>query len=86
MSVGLGHVLGGRRRTDAHVEAVPGSSSMDEHTFVERVSTDMPPRPANHESIIATTLGRESPDDETAFELELGPNNCTADDGAAAGD
>ncbi|ELZ04141.1 MBL fold metallo-hydrolase [Natrialba aegyptia] len=52
--------------------------SMDEESFVEFTASDMPPRPANYEEIIATNLGRESPDDEEAFELELGPNNCAA--------
>ncbi|MDS0292816.1 MBL fold metallo-hydrolase [Halogeometricum luteum] len=49
---------------------------LSEERFVEAVLADMPPRPANYEEIIRTNLGRESPDDETAFELELGPNNC----------
>ena len=49
---------------------------MEESDFVERVLSDMPPRPANYQRIIATNLGRETPDEETAFELELGPNNC----------
>jgi glyoxylase-like metal-dependent hydrolase (beta-lactamase superfamily II) len=47
-------------------------------TFVERVLTDMPPRPANYESIIAVNLGQETADDEVAFTMELGPNNCAA--------
>ncbi|MFC7154931.1 MBL fold metallo-hydrolase [Halomarina halobia] len=56
--------------------------SMDEDEFVEFVVSDMPPRPANYEGIVATNLGRQSPDDEEAFELELGPNNCAASEGA----
>jgi len=50
----------------------------DEAAFVDYVTTDVPPRPANFEAIIAINLGRETADDETAFELELGPNNCGA--------
>lgn len=46
--------------------------------FVEFVLEDMPPRPGNFEEIIATNLGQESVDDDKAFELELGPNNCAA--------
>lgn len=46
--------------------------------FVEATLADMPPRPNNFEEIIATNLGRASVDDEEAFELELGPNNCAA--------
>jgi thiosulfate/3-mercaptopyruvate sulfurtransferase len=47
-------------------------------SFVERVLADSPPRPANFETIIEANLGRETLDDETAFEVELGPNNCAA--------
>ena len=33
--------------------------------------------PTSHkERVVAVNLGRESVDAETAFELELGPNNC----------
>ncbi|ADJ13987.1 MBL fold metallo-hydrolase [Halalkalicoccus jeotgali] len=56
--------------------------SMDEEEFVEFVVSDMPPQPANHEEIIAANLGHETPDDETAFALELGPNNCAASEEA----
>ena len=52
--------------------------SMDRDEFVEYVVADMPPRPANFEDIIAVNLGREDVDDEDAFALELGPNNCAA--------
>jgi hypothetical protein len=34
--------------------------------------------PANADRIVAVNCGRETVDDETAFELELGPNNCAA--------
>jgi hypothetical protein len=52
--------------------------SVDREPFVERVLAAMPPRPANHETIIEVNLGRASADGEEAFELELGPNNCAA--------
>jgi glyoxylase-like metal-dependent hydrolase (beta-lactamase superfamily II) len=52
--------------------------SMDRDEFVEFVLSDMPPRPANYEDIIATNLGQQTADDDEAFELELGPNNCAA--------
>ncbi|MFB6142954.1 MAG: MBL fold metallo-hydrolase [Halorientalis sp.] len=51
---------------------------MDREDFVARVVRDMPPRPANVERVLAVNLGREDPDDEAAFEMELGPNNCAA--------
>ena len=56
--------------------------SMDKDEFIEFIVSDMPPRPANYEDIITTNLGQESPDDEEAFELELGPNNCAASEEA----
>jgi hypothetical protein len=60
--------------------------SMDREEFVEFVLSDMPPRPANYEEIIATNLGRQYTDDEEAFELELGPNNCAASQNSLTGD
>jgi len=60
--------------------------SMDEESFVETVLGDMPPRPANYEEIIATNLGQNAVDDEEAFTLELGPNNCAASQESLAGD
>jgi glyoxylase-like metal-dependent hydrolase (beta-lactamase superfamily II) len=55
-----------------------GALSMTREAFVEFILADMPPRPSNHEAIIATNLGRRETDDGEAFELELGPNNCAA--------
>jgi len=60
--------------------------TMDEQEFVDLILADMPPRPANYEDIIATNLGRNAVDDEEAFTLELGPNNCAASQGSLAGD
>ena len=50
----------------------------DREAFVDYVLSDMPPRPANYEEIIETNLGRTDVDDDEAFTLELGPNNCAA--------
>ncbi|QCC52382.1 MBL fold metallo-hydrolase [Halapricum salinum] len=50
----------------------------DREEFVETVLADMPPRPANYEQIIATNLGQRDTDEDEAFTLELGPNNCAA--------
>ncbi|NHN61980.1 MBL fold metallo-hydrolase [Haloarcula sp. JP-Z28] len=58
-------------------DQLPGFT-MDREAFVEYVCDDIPPRPANFERIIAINLGTETADDDTAFELELGPNNCAA--------
>ena len=60
--------------------------TMDEDDFVDLVLSDMPPRPANYEDIIATNLGQQQVDDEEAFTLELGPNNCAASQDALTGD
>ncbi|WP_222913291.1 MBL fold metallo-hydrolase [Natrinema sp. SYSU A 869] len=60
--------------------------TMDEDEFVELILSDMPPRPANYEDIIPTNLGQQAADDEEAFELELGPNNCAASQESLAGD
>lgn len=50
----------------------------DAAAFVERLVTDMPPRPANYREVIAVNLGRTSVDADRAFTIELGPNNCAA--------
>jgi glyoxylase-like metal-dependent hydrolase (beta-lactamase superfamily II) len=60
--------------------------SVGEEEFVDIVLADMPPRPANYQEIIATNLGQQEADDEEAFELELGPNNCAASRSALTGD
>ena len=60
--------------------------TMDEDEFVNLILSDMPPRPANYEDIIATNLGQNAVDDEEAFTLELGPNNCAASQDSLAGD
>jgi len=49
----------------------------DRESFVDAVLSESPP-PKNYQRIVDVNLGRESIDDETAFELELGPNNCAA--------
>ena len=60
--------------------------SVDEDEFVDIVLADMPPRPANYEKIIATNLGQNAVDDDEAFTLELGPNNCAASQNALTSD
>jgi glyoxylase-like metal-dependent hydrolase (beta-lactamase superfamily II) len=52
--------------------------TMDREAFVDYICDDIPPRPANFERIISINLGTATVDDATAFELELGPNNCAA--------
>jgi glyoxylase-like metal-dependent hydrolase (beta-lactamase superfamily II) len=50
--------------------------SLSEEAFVEAVTESLPERPANDARIIGINLGREAVDEGTAFDLELGPNNC----------
>jgi DNA mismatch repair protein MutS len=52
--------------------------SMDRQSFTGRIVMDTPDRPANFQRIVAINLGLVDADDEDAFELELGPNNCAA--------
>jgi len=93
-------LVGGAHFSDAAVPADDGTYTapigdltermdaltMDEDEFVELILSDMPPRPANYEDIIATNLGQNEVDDEKAFTLELGPNNCAASQESLAGD
>jgi glyoxylase-like metal-dependent hydrolase (beta-lactamase superfamily II) len=55
-----------------------GVFDADADTFVDRVLSALPPPPANAERLVAINTGTEDADAETAFELELGPNNCAA--------
>ncbi|RLM76277.1 MBL fold metallo-hydrolase [Halorubrum sp. Atlit-26R] len=93
-------LIGGAHFSDAAVPADDGTYTapigelveemdaltMEEDDFVELILSDMPPRPANYEDIIATNLGQNAVDDEEAFTLELGPNNCAASQDSLAGD
>jgi glyoxylase-like metal-dependent hydrolase (beta-lactamase superfamily II)/rhodanese-related sulfurtransferase len=58
----------------------------DRERFVAETLADMPPRPANYETIIDTNLGRATTDTAEVLTMELGPNNCAASGGPAAGD
>jgi glyoxylase-like metal-dependent hydrolase (beta-lactamase superfamily II) len=85
--VAPGHVPPGRPAVDGSHTARLGDLrerlavfSTDREAFVAHVVDALGDRPANHETIIAVNLGRESVDDERAFELELGPNNCAVRD------
>ena len=93
-------LIGGAHYSDAAEPAEDGSYTapigqlveemealtMDKEAFVELILSDMPPRPANYEEIIATNLGQNVVDDDEAFTLELGPNNCAASQESLAGD
>lgn len=49
---------------------------LDRAGFIERVTTTLPPTPDNYGRILAANLGQTEPDEQAAFELELGPNHC----------
>ena len=66
---------GGFARSLGAVRAGLSLLAHDHDAFVDRVTTDLPPRPANYEAIVGVNLGREPIDEET-LELERGPNNC----------
>lgn len=53
-------------------------SEYDKDEFVHHIMKDMPPRPANYESIININKGQEETSDDEEYRLELGPNNCSA--------
>ncbi|WP_276257760.1 MBL fold metallo-hydrolase [Haloglomus litoreum] len=57
----------------------------DRERFVERVLADMPPRPANYETIIDTNMGRADVERADVLTMELGPNNCAASGGGSDG-
>jgi glyoxylase-like metal-dependent hydrolase (beta-lactamase superfamily II)/rhodanese-related sulfurtransferase len=65
----------GFARSLAEVRAGLSLLDLDRPAFVDRVTTDLPLRPANYEAIVGVNLGREE-GDEDALELERGPNNC----------
>jgi len=93
-------LIGGAHYSDSAVPAEDGTYTapidelvermdalhLEESEFVDVILSNMPPRPANYEEIIATNLGQQETDDEEAFELELGPNNCAASQESLAGD
>lgn len=54
--------------------------STDRQAFVDHVAESTGDPPANYRTIVAVNLGEESVDEGTAFELELGPNNCAVGD------
>ena len=68
------------------LEAGMEALTMEEDDFVDLILSDVPPRPANYEEIIAANLGQDAVDDDEAFTMELGPNNCAASQDALTGD
>lgn len=52
---------------------------LEKDEFVERVTTDIPTKPANHDQIKRVNTGEQQVSDQKAEKLELGPNRCAAD-------
>jgi glyoxylase-like metal-dependent hydrolase (beta-lactamase superfamily II)/rhodanese-related sulfurtransferase len=66
---------GGFARSLGDVRSGLALAELDREAFVDRITTDLPPRPADYETIVAVNLG-EKPVDEAALDAERGPNNC----------
>ena len=66
---------GGFARSLGEVRAGLSLLELDREAFADRVTTDLPSRPANYERIVDVNLGREPVTEET-LDLERGPNNC----------
>ena len=60
---------------------------MDEDEFVEHMFDNLPSKPPNYETVIATNEGSYTPEDEDEKnELELGPNRCAATEDSVVAD
>ncbi|WP_336034636.1 MBL fold metallo-hydrolase [Halobacterium yunchengense] len=66
---------GGFARSLGDVRERLDLAALDRDAFVDRLTTDLPPRPANFEAVVAVNLGERAVDEDT-LELERGPNNC----------
>jgi glyoxylase-like metal-dependent hydrolase (beta-lactamase superfamily II) len=66
---------GGFGRSLGEVRDTLDLAALQRDEFVERLTTDLPPRPANYEEIVAVNLGAR-PVESGTLELERGPNNC----------
>lgn len=53
-------------------------SKYSEDEFIDYVGDDMPPRPSNYSRIIDINKGLYTVSESEEYELELGPNNCSA--------
>lgn len=53
-------------------------SEYTQDEFVEYIGEDMPPRPSNYSEIISINKGIKDVSESEEYELELGPNNCSA--------
>ncbi|MFC4248219.1 rhodanese-like domain-containing protein [Natribaculum luteum] len=61
--------------------------NLDEEEFVEHMFDNLPSKPPNYETVIATNLGEYEPEDEDEeSELELGPNRCAATEDSVVAD
>ena len=60
---------------------------LEEEAFVEHMFENLPSKPPNYETVIATNVGDYVPEDEAEMnELELGPNRCAATADSAVAD
>ena len=60
---------------------------LEEDEFVEHMFDNLPSKPPNYETVIATNVGEYEPEGEDEMnELELGPNRCAATADSAVAD
>lgn len=55
-----------------------GLSEYNKKHFVDEIISDIPPRPSNYSTIISINKGQKNASESEEYELELGPNNCSA--------
>jgi glyoxylase-like metal-dependent hydrolase (beta-lactamase superfamily II)/rhodanese-related sulfurtransferase len=79
---GGGRLAGPLAPTLGDVRASVLELGLDEHAFVTRVLSAIPPRPANYLAIIGVNMGDDTAPDDAA-RLEIGANNCAASPGWA---
>lgn len=53
-----------------------GLNMTDETEFRKAVTENLPPQPNAYEDIRQINMGKQTPDDETQREMEIGPNRC----------
>lgn len=61
-----------------YVDNQIGLSESTKEEFIEDITKDVPPRPNNYSKIIPVNKGERQISEDKEYELEMGPNNCSA--------
>lgn len=61
-----------------YVDTQIGASEYTKEEFIEEITKDVPPRPNNYSKIIPVNKGERQVSTDKEYELEMGPNNCSA--------